>query len=357
MTAPVDRPRPQVRDDLHLLPGYHSPQLDVEVRLNTNESPLPPPPAFFDGLATAVRSMEVHRYPDRRATALRAAIAELHGVDPAQVFCANGSNEVIQTLLLAYGGPGRAAAAFQPTYAMHEHIARQTATAVLTGQRDDDFRIDPDELASLAARAHVTFLCSPNNPTAVAESPENVRRALDATEGIVAVDEAYGQFASWTAQQYLDEDVPLVVLRTFSKTWAMAGMRLGYLLGPSWLVEQLWEVSLPYHLSQQTQAAGLLALQFEDEMHQRVDHLVRERQRMLAALADLPVRTWPSEANFILLRPQGISGDEVWQRLVDRSVLVRNCSSWPRLADCLRVTVGTLEEDDRFLDALREVLP
>src|SRR5580704_154273 len=167
---------PPIRDDLGLGDGYHSPQVEVEVRLNTNESPFPPPAAWSAELLDALRSASFHRYPDRPATELRQAIAELHGVTIDEVFCANGSNEVLQSLLLAFGGPGRRALVFEPTYALHSHIARITGTEVVVGARDDEFLIDPGHALDLLATEHpdVTFLCSPNNPTGRAEPPATV---------------------------------------------------------------------------------------------------------------------------------------------------------------------------------------
>jgi histidinol-phosphate aminotransferase len=174
--------------------------------------------------------------------------------------------------------------------------------------------------------------------------------------GLVVVDEAYAQFASWSALALVADDVPLVVTRTYSKTWSMAGTRLGYLIGPRAVVAELDERVLPYHLDTLKQEAGRLALQFTDEMEARVSALVAERERLSAALAAMPVETWPSESNFILFRPLTKSGGHVWDELVKRSVLVRNCDSWPRLQGCLRITVGTPEEDARFLSALTEIL-
>jgi histidinol-phosphate aminotransferase len=352
---------PPLRDDLGVMEGYHSPQLDVEVRLNTNESPFPPPRAFLAELAEAVASTSLHRYPDRQAWELRVDLARWHGVRPEQVFVANGSNEVLQCLLLAYGGPGRAAAMFEPTYAMHGTIARMTGTEVLVGDRSDDFTVGPDEVRRvLAVRAPtITFLCSPNNPTGTAESKDVLADVLELAPGLVVVDEAYGQFASWTALDLVRDDLPLVVTRTYSKTWSMAGSRLGYLVGPAQVVEALWEkAALPYHLDTLKQEAGRLALRHVDDMEARVATLVAERERIQRAFADLAVDTWPSEANFVLFRPRGVPGRTVWQRLVDRSVLVRDCGgpSWPRLGDCLRVTVGTEDENGRFLAALQEAL-
>jgi histidinol-phosphate aminotransferase len=349
-----------VRDDLRALDGYHSAQVDVRVRLNTNESPEPPPAAFRDAVAAEVSRVEWHRYPDRAATELREAIAELHGVDAAQIFVANGSNEVLQTVLLAYAGPGRTVATFEPTYQMHAQIARVTGATVVEGERAADFTPDPVEVQRVITEfePHVVFLTSPNNPTGLVEPVERVQQLLAIAPGLVVVDEAYAQFADWSALDLVAEDRPLVVTRTFSKTWSMAGARLGYLVGPTWLVAELDKVVLPYHLDAVKQIAGRLALRFSDDMNDRVGHVVAERERVVAALGDLPLDVFPSGANFVLfrVRPGALDGRAVWQGLVDRSVLIRDCSSWPRLDNCLRVTIGTPEENTEFLQALADVL-
>ena len=346
------------RDDLALMAGYHSPQVEVDVRLNTNEAPEAPPAGFAEELGAAIAALEWHRYPDRSYTDLREAIAAHHGVDPACVFAANGSNEVLQTLCLAYGGPGRSVAVFEPTYALHSHIARITGTGVATGERASDLALDLTEVRRVLADATpaITFLCSPNNPTGMVESEAVVREVLGLVPGLLVVDEAYGQFAPWSALELVGDDVPLVVTRTYSKTWSMAAARLGYLIGPRSLVAQLDQVVLPYHLDAVKQLAGRLALRYDDAMRARVSTLVEERGRLAARLADLPVDVWPSGANFVLFRPRERDGAAVWQALLDRSILVRDCSSWPRLEGCLRVTIGTPAEDDAFLTALEEVL-
>ena len=350
--------RVPVRDDLKALEGYHSPQVQVNVRLNTNESPFPPPAEWSAAFAAEMAEVEWHRYPDRAATALREGIAALHGVRSDQVFAANGSNEVLQTLLLTYAGPGRTVATFEPTYQLHGHIARLTGATVAEGERASDFTLDLAEVRRVLAEAEptVTFLCSPNNPTGLVEPEANVREVLAMVPGLLLVDEAYGQFAEWSALGLVDDDVPMAVSRTFSKTWSMAGSRLGYLVGPSWLVAELDKVVLPYHLDVAKQIAGRLALRFVDQMEDRVNTIVTERERLAAAMAAMPVHVYPSGANFILFRPMAMVGRAVWQGLLDRSVLIRDCSGWPRLADCLRVTVGTPEENDLFLTALSEVL-
>jgi histidinol-phosphate aminotransferase len=201
----------------------------------------------------------------------------------------------------------------------------------------------------------VVFLTSPNNPTGLVEPPERVEQLLGSAPGLVVVDEAYAQFAGWSALDLIREDRPLVVTRTFSKTWSMAGARLGYLIGPTWLVPELDKVVLPYHLDVGKQLAGRVALRFVDEMNERVASLVAGRDHLTHALREMPVDVFDSGANFILFRPVGIDGRQVWQALVDRSILVRDCSGWPRLANCLRVTVGTPDENERFLTALADI--
>ena len=353
--------QPQARAGVVSMEGYHSPQVDVAVRLNTNESPVPPPEGFRAAVAAAVTELSWNRYPDRHATALRSALAEAHGVNPMQVFAANGSNEVLQSLQLAYGGPGRSVAVFEPTYAMYAQIARTTGTGVLRGTRDADHRLVADDVMALVAdkQPALVFLCSPNNPTGTVDPVGLVADLVDVAAGyggLVVVDEAYGQFASTSAVDLLAEDRPLVVSRTFSKTWAMAGARLGYLLAPTWCVAELDKVVLPYHLDAFKQAVGILALQYRTAMDDRIAQLVAERNRMTAALDVLPVTAWPSEANFILFRPDTRSGRDVWQALVECSVLVRDFTTMAGIEGCLRVTIGTADENDRFIEALGQIL-
>ncbi|MEZ5239700.1 MAG: histidinol-phosphate transaminase [Microthrixaceae bacterium] len=359
--------RPAVREDLALMEGYHSPQLEVAVRLNTNEAPEAPPAGFSDALAQAVRGIDWNRYPDREALALRRAIADSEsgavpgGLGEEQVMVANGSNEVLQAICLTYGGNGRAAATFEPTYALHSHIARITGTQVVSGSRGADFQLDLAEVERLltSARPAITFVCSPNNPTGAAETSETldtILQMVEAVGGLLVVDEAYGQFSPRSALGLLDPDRPLVVTRTFSKTWSAAALRLGYAIGPGWLTEDTSAVLLPYHLDAFKQLAGRTALRFGDEMRARVAYLAEERGRVTAAFEELAVDWWRSDANFVLFRPRPVDGAEVWQRLVDDGVLVRNCSSWPGLEGCLRVTIGTRAENEAFLSALARAL-
>jgi len=241
---------------------------------------------------------------------------------------------------------------------MHAQIARTVGAEVVEGERNADFTLDPDEMRRVVERydPHVTFLTSPNNPTGLVEPADRIAELLEVSNGLVVADEAYAQFANWSALSMLDEDRPLVVTRTFSKTWSMAALRLGYVIGPSWFISDLEKVVLPYHLDAVKQLAGRIALRFVDDMDERVRTIVAERERLSTALASMPIDVTPSGANFILFRPRTLGGRELWQALLERSVLVRDCSGWPRLTGCLRVTVGTADENDAFLDAVKEIL-
>jgi len=353
--------RPQPRDDLRALEGYHSAQVDVPVRLNTNESPYPPPAEFVTEWLGALETAPFNRYPERDAVELRAALASHLAQPAARIFPANGSNEVLQTLLLTYAGSGRRALLFEPTYALHAHLARITATEVIEGERDEAMTIDLDSAEELITRHRpsIVFVCSPNNPTGTVEPREVVIALLDLVArhgGLLVVDEAYGEFAAWSALELVSDTAPLVVVRTYSKVWSLAAVRLGFGVAPEWLVAELDKVVLPYHLSVPTQLAGRLALAHRDDMERRVSTLIEERGRLYAALSDLDgVTVFPSGANFLLFRLRG-DGRAVWKALLSRGVLVRDFSRWPRLDECLRVTVGTPPENDAFLAALRSTL-
>jgi histidinol-phosphate aminotransferase len=354
--------RPEPRDDLRALEGYHSPQVDGAVRLNTNESPYPPPAAFVARWTEALAGIEWNRYPDRGAAELRLALGAFLGQPPARLLCGNGSNEVLQTLLLTYGGPGRRALMFEPTYALHAQIARGTGTEVVAGERAPDYTIDPIDARALIERVQpsVVFVCSPNNPTGTVEPPATIEAlaAVCAAAGaVLVVDEAYGEFAPWSALELVDDERALVVVRTYSKVWSLAGVRLGFGVAPAWMITELEKVLLPYNLSVPTQIAGTVALDFRAEMEQRVAALVEERGRLFAALAATDgIDAVPSGANFVLFRVHGDAHD-LWKRLLVQNVLVRDFSSWPRVEESLRVTVGTPAENDAFLAALDEALP
>ncbi|HKE97750.1 MAG TPA: histidinol-phosphate transaminase [Actinomycetes bacterium] len=359
MTAAVPRQRPRVRDELAGLEPYGAPQLDVPVRLNTNETPYPVPRGVLDDLADAVRDLDqLHRYPDREALALRAALAARAGHPVEGVWAANGSNELLQQLLQAYGGPGRSCLVIEPTYAMHSLIARATGTGVTAALHPRREPLSPARAAELVAgaAADVTFCCSPNNPTGETLGPDVLAAVCAAAPGLVVVDEAYGEFGGADAAGLLPGTPNLVVTRTFSKAFRLAGLRLGYLLADPAVVDGLRLVRLPYHLSAPTQAIGLRALAHAPALTDHLAATAAERERVAAALARIPgVEVLPSQANFLAFAVPA-PPRAVWQGLLDRGVLVRDISSWPTLERHLRVTVGTPAEDDAFLAALEAVL-
>jgi histidinol-phosphate aminotransferase len=348
---------PAVRPDLVDVEPYGAPQLDVAVRLNTNETPEPPPAAFLADLAAAVGTLDLNRYPDREAVELRTALARREGLGPDRVWVANGSNEILLQLLQAYGGPGRRALAFVPGYSMYPELCRTTGTAVDLVPLGPDGRPD---LAAVAAAggdgAAVTLLANPNNPTGALIGLEDVRALHDLVGGLLVVDEAYVEFApaGSTAGGLLDELPRLVVSRTFSKAFRLAGLRVGYLLGPAAVMADLRRVRLPYHLDAVAQRAAVLALAHEEAVLAHRAGTVAERERVAAALAALPgLRVHPSAANFLLFEA---GRPDLFDRLLARGVLVRDMAAAVGRPGTLRVTIGTRAEDDAFLAALADAL-
>ncbi len=343
-----------LRDDLRGLTAYGAPQLDVAIRLNTNENPYPPPAALVDDLRESVTAAatSMNRYPDREALALRTALAGYlgQGVDATQVWAANGSNECLQQLLQAFGGAGRTALGFEPSYSMHRLIALATGTAWVGSPRAPDFSLSADRAAGAIVEhaPDVVFLCSPNNPTGQAIDPDVLTAVLEVAPGMVIVDEAYAEFShSPSLLPALDGRPRLVITRTMSKAFAFAGARVGYLAADAAVVEALRVVRLPYHLSALTQAAALTALRHTDELLGQVATLRSDRDAMVRSLRARDFDVIDSDANFVLF---GGFGDEkaVWQVLLDQGVLVRDVG----LAGWLRVSVGTGAECEAFVDAL-----
>lgn len=346
-----------LRDNLRGKTPYGAPQLSVPVRLNTNENPHPPTQALIDDVAESVRdaASDLHRYPDRDAVALRTDLAAYlsgqTGVDVAveNVWAANGSNEILQQILQAFGGPGRSAMGFVPSYSMHPIISDGTQTSWLEAARAEDFGLDTDvAVAAVAAQEpDVVFLASPNNPSGQSVSLEDLRRVLEAATGVVIVDEAYGEFSSQPSAVRLIADYPakLIVTRTMSKAFAFAGGRLGYLIADPAVIDALLLVRLPYHLSVLTQAAARAALRHADDTLGSVATLIAERERVAAALSGMGFRVIPSDANFVLFGGFA-DAPAVWQRYLDAGVLIRDVG----IPGYLRTTIGLIDENDLLLD-------
>ncbi|HKT05803.1 MAG TPA: histidinol-phosphate transaminase [Rugosimonospora sp.] len=354
-----------IREELRGLRPYGAPQLDVAVRLNTNENSYPLPDEVVTAMEKAVADTlrDLNRYPDRDAVALRedlAAYLNREGVQPslraAGVWAANGSNEVQQQLLQVFGGPGRSAMGFAPSYSMHPLLATGTGTRWIEGKRGADFTLTAQSVREqvLNARPDVVFLCSPNNPTGTALPLSIVESVLAVAPGIVVVDEAYAEFRrpdTPTALTLLARYPRLVVTRTMSKAFAFAGGRLGYLAADPSIVDAVQLVRLPYHLSALTQAAARAALAHAGTLLSTVDAIKVQRDRIVKQVRKMRMTAADSDANFVLVG-QFRDQKAVWQALLTRQVLVRDVG----LPGWLRVTAGTQAETDAFLTALKELL-
>ena len=349
-----------LREELRGIEPYGAPQLDVPVALNVNENPYPPSEAVAADVASAVVEVTrtLNRYPDREFTELRVALADYlgHGVTPDQVWAANGSNEVMLQILQAFGGPGRVAVSFAPTYSMYPEYARDAMTGWVVGHRETDFSLDVDHARAVIAehQPSVVLLPSPNNPTGTALPLDTVRAVCAAAPGVVVIDEAYGEFrrtGTPSALELLPTTPNLVVSRTMSKAFALAGARLGYLAASPEICDALRVVRLPYHLSAVTQAVARVPLRHADELLARVDDLRAERDATVTWLREQGLQVAESDANFCLF---GTFEDRhaVWQALLDRGVLIRETGpdGW------LRVSVGTADEMAAFRTALTETM-
>ncbi|MFC6886235.1 MULTISPECIES: histidinol-phosphate transaminase [Actinomadura] len=362
MTSLDDLP---LRDDLRGREPYGAPQLDVPVALNTNENPYPPSERLVKALGEAVMDVagSLNRYPDRDAAALRADLAAFlcadtpgAGLTGRNVWAANGSNEIIQQILQAFGGHGRTALGFEPSYSMHPTITRVTGTGWIDAHRAEDFGLEPERAVAAIEehRPDVVFLTSPNNPTGTALPLDAIEAALDAAPGMVVVDEAYGEFrraGTPSALSLLPGNPRLIVTRTMSKAFAMAGTRLGYLAADPAVVDALLLVRLPYHLSAVTQAVARTAVAHGEELLGTVDALRRERDALVAWLRGEGLTVADSDANFVLF---GTFPDRrrVWEGLLERGVLIREVGP----PEWLRVSVGTPAETAAFRTALKEIL-
>ncbi|BDM67960.1 histidinol-phosphate aminotransferase [Streptomyces nigrescens] len=355
-----------VRDELRGKSPYGAPQLDVPVRLNTNENPYPLPEPLVERIAERVReaARDLNRYPDRDAVELRTELARYltrtgrYEVGIDNVWAANGSNEVIQQLLQTFGGPGRTAIGFEPSYSMHSLIARGTGTGWISGPRNDDFTIDVPaaERAIAEHRPDVVFITTPNNPTGNAVPAEAVLALYEAAQAakpsMVVVDEAYIEFSHGDSLLPLLAGRPhLVISRTMSKAFGAAGLRLGYLAADPAVVDAVQLVRLPYHLSAVTQATALAALEHTDTLLGYVEQLKQERDRLVDELRAIGYDVTESDANFVQFG-RFDDAHAVWQQILDRGVLVRDngVPGW------LRVSAGTPAENDAFLDAARELV-
>ncbi len=354
-----------IRDDLRGQSPYGAPQKHVRVQLNVNENTHPVPAEVADDIVESIRQAlaTVNRYPDREFSELRRSLTDyLNGglegpalLTPEQLWAANGSNEVLQQLLQAFGGPGRSVLGFPPTYSMHSILASGTGTRWIPAERDAEFGISPETVTAAIAehQPDIVFLCGPNNPTGTPLPIETIAAAYDATDGIVMVDEAYAEFMpddAPSALTLLPGRERLVVSRTMSKAFAFAGARVGYLAAHPAVIDAIRLVRLPYHLSALTQAAAVAALRHAPAMLAMVDDIKQQRDRMVTELQDMGYRTYESWSNFVLFG--GVADPHAaFEALLEQDVIVRDLG----IPNHLRVSAGTAEETTAFLDAMRRV--
>ena len=349
MTEELIKSRPAVA----ALEAYDPQHIEVEINLSANENSYGLSDDIRAKLARLVETLAFNRYPDPAAVELRRVIAARHGVAVENVAVGNGGDELIQALLLAYGGANRTAVAFGPTFVMYEILSDITATSFAGLSRDARFDIPADAAAAVKATGgDIVFACSPNNPTGNVMDKAAARALAGGVDGLVVIDEAYQEFSKTTTVELLGDYRNLAVLRTFSKAFSLAGLRVGYLLADAEVIENINKVRLPYNVNVFSQAAAAALMAEPEPLEEIIAEIVRERGRLAAALAGLDGYTaYPSAANFLLVRCSR-SADEVWRGLIDAGILVRNLSSMPGLDGCLRITVGTPAQNDLVIEAL-----
>ncbi len=348
-----------IRDSLKGKKPYGAPQLHVPVALNVNENTHEiSEPVLVDIISRlALALKDINRYPDREFTNLRKSLATYlgNGLTENQIWAANGSNEILQQMFMAFGGPGRKALSFSPTYSMYPIIASSTDTEYVEVKRSARYELSEELVLQAIAehKPHITIICSPNNPTGTPVSIEVIKAAYEATEGILVVDEAYAEFSlnNDSALSLLQGRERLIISRTMSKAFAFAGARVGYLAADSAVCDAMRLVRLPYHLSALTQAAAEAALDHSAEMLRTVSEIREQRDRLYVALQDLGLDPYRSDANFILVG--GIENpDEIWDALLERGILVRNVG----IPNALRITSGTEQETTAVIEAMAELL-
>ena len=349
MTDGLIKPRPAVTG----LEAYDPQHTEVEINLSANENAYGLPDDVRAKLAGLAETLAFNRYPDPNAVELRRVVAARHGVAPENVAVGNGGDELIQALLLAYGGAGRTAVAFGPTFVMYGILADVTATVFAGLSRDARFDIPADAAAAAeAAGGDIVFACSPNNPTGNTIDEEAARALAGDVDGLVVIDEAYQEFSETTTVGLLGDNRNVAVLRTFSKAFSLAGLRVGYLLADAEVIENINKVRLPYNVNVFSQAAAAALMAEPGPLEGIIAEIVRERGRLERVLAGLGgYTTYPSAANFLLVRC-GRPADKVWRGLIDAGILVRNLSSVSGLDGCLRITVGTPAQNDSVIEAL-----
>ena len=350
-----------LRQDLRELSAYGAPQVPADAVMNTNENPYPLSLELSAAIAARVldAAKNLNRYPDRDATVLRSKLARFINslsatkLTEENIWAANGSNEIIQSLFMAFGSGS--ALGFTPSYSMHPLIAKVTGVSWINGSRREDFTLDYDSALAQIQREKpaLTFITTPNNPTGSSLSIDEIEKLAKATPGLLVIDEAYAEFSEETSAVSLIEKYPhVVVIRTMSKAFAFAGVRLGYLVADKAVIDAMYLVRLPYHLSALTQAAGEVALDYQEELLANVARLRADREKLAQEIVALGLTVVPSDANFLLFGGFTKPAAQLWKEMLERGVLIRDVG----LLGYLRVTIGNEAENKKFIDSLSACL-
>lgn len=349
-----------VRESAPWLAGltpYDPKYLPAQIMNSANENPCDVDAQLKEQIFEALAKLQFNRYPDPLATELRDMIAQANGLERNQVLLGNGGDELLFNLALTYGGPGRTFLNLPPTFSVYEYNALLTNTAVVNIPRKDDFSIDEQAVINRVAQGDIDYVVvtSPNNPTGCNAPEDFLVKLLEASDALIMVDEAYYEFSRKSMVSYLDKYENLLILRTFSKAFSLAGVRLGYLMGSEKVIREFMKVRQPYSVDAVSQEVGKIIFSNREQFLRAVDGIISERERMLKELADIPgVTPYPSDSNYILFRVEGAA--QVWQELFDRSILIRDFSKSKMLENTLRVSIGTPQQNDAFLNALREIV-
>lgn len=338
---------------------YDPKYLPAQVMVSANENPQNLPPEVLEGVLERLRGLQFNRYPDPLANELRDAIAAKEGLQRACVLLGNGGDELLFNIALCWGGPGRKMLTAPPTFSVYANNAQLTGTEVVAIPRLDDYRLDEAAILDRVAQGDIDYITitSPNNPTGQVARRGFLLQLLDATDALVMVDEAYGEFARESLVDALAQHRNLVILRTFSKAYSLAGVRIGYILADPQVINEFAKVRQPYSVDAVSQAIALEVMAHLDLFQARIDAIIRQRGVLMKGLMALPAaHPYPSDANYVLVRFDGVDAGRLWQRLLDRGVLVRDFSRAEGLENCLRISVGTAEENQRVLEALEDAL-
>lgn len=344
---------PQLQD----LTPYDPKYLPAQAYLSANENPSDVDAEVRQEIKRELNKVHFNRYPDPMANELRDMIAEANGLDRAQVLMGNGGDELLFNIALSFGGPGRKFLNMPPTFSVYEANARLTNTEVVNVPRLENYDIDEATVLSRVAQGDIDYVIvtSPNNPTGGLARDEFVLRLLEATDALVLVDEAYFEFSRGSMRPYLAQHENLVILRTFSKAFSLAGVRMGYLLGNEAAISEIAKVRQPYSVDAVSQAIARVVYKNRAKFEHGINGIISERARVYEALCAMDgVDVWPSDANYILFRIEGAA--QVWEKLYEQGILVRDFSSAPMLENCLRVTIGLPEENDKFLTVLKDAV-